>query len=284
VSAYTVRKTLSPLSQLSSIAALINPGNTGVRLPQSGIPQEILPAVHAINAGLDRLDEGFRRQREFCANVAHQLRTPLAVLSANIDLMVDSAVATKLRYDVDLMSRMVSQLLLVAKLESLNIPLDQKVDLRSCVQEVAGNLGPIAIATGKTLEVDEPEAPVFIRGNLSLVSSAISNLIENALNHSPSGIPVRVRVTSSCGIEVHDSGPGVPLNLRERIFERFWRGDTTSRADGAGLGLSIVRQIMHMQGGTVSVADAPSGGAKFCLQFPAWDTVVRRNSATPLAA
>ena len=283
VSAYTVRKTLSPLGKLSSMAAQINPGNPGIRLPQSGIPQEILPAVHAFNSGLDRLDEGFRRQREFCANVAHQLRTPLAVLSANIDLMPDRTVATKLQYDVDLMSRMVSQLLLVAKLESLNIPLDHEIDLCSCVQEVAGNLGPIAIATGKTLEVDQPEAPVFIRGNASLVSSAIGNLIENALNHSPSGTPVRVRVTSSRCIEVHDCGPGVPPDLRERIFERFWRGDT-SRADGAGLGLSIVRQIMQMQGGTVSVADVPGGGAKFSLQFPAWDTVARTKSVTPLAA
>ena len=178
---------------------------------------------------------------------------------------------------------MVSQLLLVAKLESLNIPLDQELDLRSCVQEVAANLGPIAIATGKTLEVDEPEKPVFIRGNASLVTSAISNLIENALNHSPPGSPVRIRVSSAHCIEVLDSGPGVPADLRERIFERFWRGDT-SRADGAGLGLSIVRQIMHMQGGTVSVADVPSGGAKFSLQFPAWDTVVRTKSVTPLAA
>ena len=117
VSAYTVRKTFSPLGKLSSIAAQINPGNTGVRLPQTGIPQEILPAVHAINAGLDRLDDGFSRQREFCANVAHQLRTPLAVLSANIDLMADKIVAAKLRYDVDSTSCMVSQLLLVAKLE-----------------------------------------------------------------------------------------------------------------------------------------------------------------------
>jgi signal transduction histidine kinase len=283
VSAYTVRKTFSPLGKLSSIAAQINPGNTGIRLPQTGIPQEILPAVHAINAGLDRLDDGFSRQREFCANVAHQLRTPLAVLSANIDLMADKIVAAKLRYDVDSMSRMVSQLLLVAKLESLNIPLDQELDLRSCVQEVAANLGPIAIATGKTLEVDEPEKPVFIRGNASLVTSAISNLIENALNHSPPGSPVRIRVSSAQCIEVLDSGPGVPADLRERIFERFWRGDA-SRVDGAGLGLSIVRQIMHMQGGTVSVADIPSGGAKFSLQFPAWDTVVRTKSPTPLAA
>jgi len=284
VSAYTVRKSLSPLSRLSSIAAQINPGNTGLRLPQSGVPQEILPAVCAINGGLDRLDDGFRRQREFCANVAHQLRTPLAVLSANIDLMTDKAVAAKLRYDVDLMNRMVTQLLLVAKLESLNMPLDQEVELCSCAQEAARNLGPIAIAMSKNLEVDEPEGPVFIRGNASLVTSAINNLIENALNHGPSGSPVRIRVASSCSVEVHDAGPGVPAHMRERIFERFWQGEN-SRA-GAGLGLSIVRQIMHMLHGTVSVADAPGGGAKFSLQFPAWDMLVRQDdlkSATSAA-
>ena len=94
--------------------------------PIVGIPREILPLVSSINSALDRLDDGFRRQREFNANAAHQLRTPLAVLSASIDTMDDKIIAEKLRHDVELMSRIVTQLLLVARLETLNIRLDEQ--------------------------------------------------------------------------------------------------------------------------------------------------------------
>lgn len=272
ISAFTVKKSLLPLDELSVAATKINPGNSEVRLPHVGIPREILPLVNSINGALDRLDDGLQRQREFGANAAHQLRTPLAVLSANIDVMDDKSVAAKLRYDVELMSRIVSQLLLVARLETLNIRLDEPVELCSAAREAAENLGPIAISMHKTLEVDEPEGPVFIQGNGSIVTAAVSNLIENALNYTPTGRTVRIRITSTPSIEVHDSGPGIPAELRDKIFERFWRGENSK--EGAGLGLSIVRRIMDALNGSVTVSDAPEGGAQFSLLFPAFGEAV----------
>jgi signal transduction histidine kinase len=265
VSAWTVRRTLAPLQRISALTADINPGSSDVRLPQSGVPQEIVPLVRAVNSALDRLDEGLRRQREFNANAAHQLRTPLAVLSANLDTMNDRATAAKLRYDVDLMSRIVTQLLMVAKLETLNVRLDEQVDLRSAAREVAENLGPLAISMHKTLELDDPAAPVFISGNRFAVTAALGNLVENALNHSPTGGHVRIRVTPTPSIEVQDSGPGIPAPMREQIFERFWKADQNK--EGAGLGLSIVRRVMSALNGTVAVTDAPEGGAQFTLLF-----------------
>ncbi|HXC79280.1 MAG TPA: HAMP domain-containing sensor histidine kinase [Candidatus Acidoferrum sp.] len=272
ISVFTVRRGLVPLAKLSALAGSISPGSSSIRLPQSGVPQEILPLVGAVNSALDRLDEGMQQQREFTANAAHQLRTPLTVLAANIDMMSDEAVAAKLRYDVDLMSRIVTQLLLVARLENLNICVDEQVELSSMVREAAENLGPLAISTHKTLEVDGPTNPVFVRGNTRAVVAAVSNLIENALNHSPTGGAVRIRVTSTPSIEVLDSGPGVPQHMREKIFERFWRGESSK--EGAGLGLAIVRRIMRALRGDVSVADAPGGGAKFSLDFPVFSTDV----------
>jgi signal transduction histidine kinase len=266
ISVFTVRRGLQPLAQLSALAGRINPGNSTLRLPQSGVPQEISPLVAAVNSALDRLDEGMQQQREFTANAAHQLRTPLTVLAANIDMMSDAAVAAKLRHDVDLMSRIVTQLLLVARLESLTMNLDERLELSALVREAAEDLGPLAISTQKTLEVDEPANPVFVRGNTHAVVAAVSNLIENALNHSPPGGAVKIRVTTTPSIEVLDSGPGVPPHMREKIFERFWRGETSR--EGAGLGLAIVRRIMRALRGDVSVADAPGGGAKFSLEFP----------------
>jgi len=268
ISVLTVRRGLRPLVALSRLAGAINPGSSSIRLPQAGVPQEISPLVAAVNSALDRLDEGMQQQREFTANAAHQLRTPLTVLAANIDMMRDEPLATKLRYDVDLMSRIVTQLLLVARLESLNISVDEPVELSATVREAAESLGALAISTHKMLEVDEPAAPVFVRGNTHAVAAAVSNLIENALNHSPPGGAVRIRVTEAPAIEVLDSGPGVPPHMREKIFERFWRGETSR--EGAGLGLAIVRRIMQALRGNVSVADAPGGGAMFSLRFPAF--------------
>jgi signal transduction histidine kinase len=270
ISVFTVRRGLFPLEELSALAGRISPGSSNIRLPQTGVPREILPLVAAVNSALDRLDEGMQQQREFTANAAHQLRTPLTVLAANIDMMRDTAVAAKLRYDVDLMSRIVTQLLLVARLENLNICVDDRVELSSMVREAAENLGALAISTHKTLEVDEPAAPVFVRGNNHAVVAAVSNLIENALIHSPPGGAVKIRVTPSPSIEVLDSGPGVPSHMREKIFERFWRGETSR--EGAGLGLAIVRRIMRALRGDVSVSDAPGGGAKFSLEFPIYGT------------
>jgi len=268
ISALTIRRSLAPLNELATLATKIDPGHSTLRLPSAGIPTEILPLVSSVNKVLDRLDEGLRQQREFNANAAHQLRTPLAVLGANIDTMADSGVAAKLRYDVEVMSRIVSQLLLVARLETLNIRLDERVDLCLTTRQAAENLGPIAISTHKTLEVEEPAAPVIIRGNGFVVNIAISNLIENALNHSPPGKAVRIRVTSGPSVEICDSGPGIPAESREKIFERFWRGEASK--EGAGLGLAIVRRIMLALNGTVSVAEAHDGGAQFTLQFPPW--------------
>ncbi len=267
VSAWTLSRSLAPLKEMATLAAKIEPGSSTLRLPSKGIPKEILPLVTSFNNALDRLDEGLTHQREFNANAAHQLRTPLAVLAANIDTMPDADAAERLRHDVQLMTRIVHQLLLVARLETLNLQLDEPVDLCQAARQAAESLGSIAISAAKTLEVDEPNVPVVILGNAFVVNIAISNLIENAINHSPPGGGVRVRVTAEASVEVCDSGPGIPPQLREKVFQRFWRGESST--EGAGLGLSIVRRIMHALKGTVSVTDSPEGGAQFTLQFPA---------------
>ncbi|HVC51880.1 MAG TPA: ATP-binding protein [Stellaceae bacterium] len=265
VSIMTVRTTLAPLSRLSRLASEIQPGNPDNRLPEAGVPQEIIPLVKAMNSALDRLDRGFLRQREFTANAAHQLRTPLAVLQANIDTLPDETVATRLQRDLDSMTRIVTQLLLAARLESATIDLDEQVDLRAVAVDAATGLGPLAVAAGKSIEVDEQDRPVVVRGNSWMLLNALNNLVENALAQTPCGAAVRLHVSDEPAIEVIDVGPGVPRDMREKIFERFWRGDRDKA--GAGLGLSIVRRTMRLLGGSVSVGDASGGGAIFTLHF-----------------
>jgi len=266
VSLLAVRRALAPLKSVSRVAETIDPATANLRLPTADVPREILPLVNAINLALDRLEQGLMRQREFNANAAHQLRTPLAVLSANIEAMQDRTTAAKLSYDVEVMSRIVSQLLVVAKLETLSGVPNEQIDLSAIATEVATNLAPLAIASGKHLEVVNGLSPVVVRANAEALRAALSNLVENALAHTALGTTVTICLTEEPTIEVIDRGPGVPAEQRSHLFERFWKGDRNGK--GAGLGLAIVKQIMTALHGSVSVSDGPGGGAAFVLRFP----------------
>jgi signal transduction histidine kinase len=267
VSTATIRSSLVPLRELSAQAESIGPAASDVRLPEADVPRELLPLVRAINRAFDRLEDGFRAQREFTADAAHELRTPLAVLGAHIDTLPcrDSAVA--LRKDLDGMARLVGQLLRVAQVESLAIATDQKADLAVIATDVASWLAPMAIKDGRSIEVAAPSEPVQVHGNGEAIFHAVRNLAENALAHTPRGTAVTIAVdTATATISVRDHGPGVPAAQRERIFQRFAR--LSRGGAGAGLGLAIVKRTMETHGGTVSVADADGGGALFALSFP----------------
>ncbi len=266
VSMLAVRRALAPLKQVSRVAENIDPATADTRLPTRNVPTELIPLVNAINLALDRLEHGLMRQREFNANAAHQLRTPLAVLSANIEAMPDKITAAKLIYDIELMSRIVNQLLVVARLETISHLANETVDLLTIATDVASNLAPLAVASGKHLEILNGTDPIFVRANAEAVRAALSNLVENALSHTPPETTVSIRLTPEPTVEVVDCGPGVPPDKRDQIFERFWKGDRNGK--GAGLGLAIVKHIMTALQGSVSISDNPGGGAAFTLRFP----------------
>ena len=266
VSVWIVKHAIAPLTRISKLAETIDPNNANVRLPVDDVPLEILPLVRSMNSALDRLEQGLQHQREFNANAAHQLRTPLAVLLANLDTLKDPAVASRLRADVEHMSRIVSQLLLVARLETLSVNVDEVVDLNAAAADIAASFAPLALASGKTIELQRSDCPVRIHTSSFALRAALGNLIENAINHTPVGTSVRVRVTDRPAIEVMDQGPGIPAEQRALVFQRFWRGDRSK--GGAGLGLPIVERIMTALHGSVTIGDAAGGGALFTLIFP----------------
>jgi signal transduction histidine kinase len=265
VSILAVRRALAPLKQVSRVAENIDPATADTRLPTRNVPTELVPLVNAINLALDRLEHGLMRQREFNANAAHQLRTPLAVLSANIEAMQDKTTAAKLTYDIELMSRIVNQLLVVARLETLSHLPTETIDLLAIAVDVATNLAPLAVASGKQLEILNDATPIFVQANAEALRAALSNLVENALSHTPPDTTVSIRLTQEPTVEVIDCGPGVPPDKRDQIFERFWKGDRNGK--GAGLGLAIVKHIMTALKGSVSISDNPGGGAAFTLRF-----------------
>lgn len=262
------RRALKPVVAASALAQRIGPRRTGLRLPEAGMPQEVLPLVHAVNAALDRLEEGFRGQREFTADAAHELRTPLTILRTQIDMIADRALAQSLRDDVESMSRLVNQLLEMAELETFVIGAGETADLAAVSAEVAAFLAPIALLHDKRVAVTGAPGLVRVPGNADTLGRAIRNLVENGLAHTPPGTTVEIAVDPSGILRVSDRGPGVPAIEREQIFRRFWRRDRR-RPGSAGLGLAIVARIAQMHGAMITVADRPGGGAVFALRFPA---------------
>ncbi len=260
------RRALRPLVNASEMAKKINPKRTDVRLPPEEIPKEILPLVQAVNQALDRLEAGFRVQREFTADAAHELRTPLTILRSRVDTLADRGISKALHQDIEGMARIVSQLLDIAELETFSIDPAEKADLRAICAEVAEFAAPLALANGKNIALSGSDASVWVNGNPEMLSRAIRNLVENAINYSPPGTTVEIVVESSGMVRVLDEGPGIKEDERELIFQRFWRRDRR-RTGNAGLGLSIVQRIADTHAATISVENRPTGGANFSLSF-----------------
>ena len=261
-----LRRAVQPLLRASNRAEHIGPAQIDVRLPIDNVPREILPLVIAVNRALDRLEQGFRWQRKFTADAAHELRTPLAILRTRIETLPDQRAAETLYRDVEGMSRVVSQLLDAAELETLVVDPNERADLQAVCAEVAAFVAPLALAQEKSIALSGAEGPVWIKGNEEMLRRAILNLAENALKHTPKGTDVEIVVGETGSVSVLDQGAGVANANRERIFERFWRGDR-QRAGGAGLGLSIVKHVVEAHGGAITVENRPTGGAEFSLSF-----------------
>ncbi|MGH8142171.1 MAG: ATP-binding protein [Steroidobacteraceae bacterium] len=266
IGVWSIRVGLSPVAAISRRAAEIDPRKADVRLPVAGLPTELEPLVNAVNLAFDRLQEGFAVQRRVTANAAHELRTPLTMLTAGLDELPDGPSVAKLRVDVARMNRLVSQLLRMSRLDALPVNLEARVDLGLVAAGVVEYLAPWAISQDRAVGLESSGKPVLVRGNAEEIGDAIRNLVENAVLHTPAGTEVTVRVSDGGSVIVDDKGPGIPERDRQHIFARFWRGKGAA-APGAGLGLSIVTEIMRVHGGTVDVGDAPGGGASFRLSF-----------------
>jgi signal transduction histidine kinase len=265
------RRALRPLHDASEIANHISPTRTDIRLPVVGIPSEVRPLVEAINQALDKLDKGFRVQREFTADAAHELRTPLSILTTRIDTLDDQGVAEALRQDIASMGHIVCQLLAIAELDAFVIDPDAKADLREVCAEVVQSIAPLALQQGRDIALFDNGQPVLVKGNSEMLRSAIRNLAENAIRHTPKGAVVEFTVEDDGTVRVLDQGPGISNEERELIFRRFWRRDR-SQSGGTGLGLSIVQKIVELHHGTIKVRNRSMGGAEFSLRFVKVDT------------
>ncbi len=256
---WIVKRALAGIVKTADQTRGIDADRRGVRLSEQDVPREIGPLVRGFNEALDRLDEGYARQHRFIASAAHELRTPIAVLRMKIEAADDPGLRALLP-DVARLANLSEQLLDLHRLDD-GTPAE-RIDLAALARSVAADLAPLLIAAGKTIEVIA-EQPGTMVGNPGSISRALSNLVQNASEHGGDHVRIRIRGTS---VAVEDNGPGIPQDEHERVFEPFHR--LRPRAAGAGLGLTLVRQIVDHHHGRISLGSAACGGTIVTLVFP----------------
>jgi signal transduction histidine kinase len=198
--------------------------------------------------------------------MAHELRTPLAIMRARIDTMEDQPLRRSLEADIVNMTRTVNQVLDIAELEAFVVDGGAQADLQAVCADAVAFMAPLAVDSDKTIALTGVEAPVWVHGHAEALFRAVRNLVENAIRHTPAGGAIEVEVAADGTVRVLDEGPGVPVAERQTIFKRFWRRDR-ARPESRGLGLAIVTRVAAAHGGTISVDDRPGGGAVFTLRL-----------------
>jgi len=249
-----------------------------VPVPATGVPREALPLLRAVNDLLARLDAALGSQRKFVANAAHQLRTPLTAIRLNLDSLRNAASDEErqlaigfLQVSVDRAIRLSRQLLTLARAEPEGLrqtPLEP-LDLVDLARQEGMEWVPLALEAGVEISFEGPEHPVRIQGHATLLREAISNLIDNALKYGarPGRLVVRVQALPTPCLCVGDDGPGIAPEVGEQVFERFFRND--EGGEGAGLGLSIVREIATLHQARITLGEGLDGrGLSVCMLFP----------------
>jgi two-component system, OmpR family, sensor histidine kinase QseC len=254
----TLRYALKPLRDISEAAAAISHRSLHARLQAEAMPAEISPLVASFNQVLERLERGYRLQQEFLANAAHELKTPLALIRAQIESPVDdTSTRDSLLSDVDYMTRQVQQLLLLAEASEANNYRFAVVTVQDLVQEVVAYLKRMANTAEVRLTVSDTTGENRWQADRGALFTLLKNLLENAIQHAPANTAVSVEIQSDAVI-VRDCGPGVDAAQLPLLFERFWRG-AHRRDHGAGLGLAICHEIALAHGWRLTAERAEPG-------------------------
>ncbi len=258
----------SALKPVIADAAAIQPEKRDNRINERGVPRELLPLVRALNSALDRLADELVRRKRFIADVAHELRTPIAILTLQVEAMKETEAKRDMTRVLTRLSNLVAQMLDAERL-SLAGTHGMKIDLAELARDVVVEMAPMAISAGYDLSLSAPDDPVVVTGDRHALTRAMGNLISNSVAHGRSCGRISVLVGEQRTIDVLDEGPGVPAAIRDTLFEPFQRGRWDR--DGCGLGLHLVSEVMRAHGGEALLLDSPKG-ALFRLQFTPPDT------------
>ncbi len=277
------RRAMGPISELTSAAREIGRTRDSAKsLPQPVARDEIADLARTLDQMLRSLDEAhseteavLKAQRKFVADASHELRTPLTSVLANLELLqqeaskdqameetVEAALSSSRR-----MKKLIADLLLLARTDVGRMSERSTVDMCSIVGDVIEEIAPLAL--DHSLEYEIPSAELPVSGNSEELHRLILNLVDNALTHTPPNTEVKVSLSvedKDAKVEVFDRGPGIPDELRDRVFDRFVTG--IGSKGGTGLGLAIVRAVAESHGGSISIVDNPGGGKRFVFRLP----------------
>ena len=270
-------RALKPLRTFAAQVEKVQPNN----LTDMKITEEVLPEFRrfsiSFNSMLDRLDEGFTAQRQFTGNAAHELRTPLALMQAQLelfsaehpDVLPETADFLRLlREQTERMSQMTKTLLEMSELRM--VPCNDRIEIAPMVEEIFADLSPLADRNGIALECD---GNGVMTGSDTLIYRLLFNLIENAIRYNRPDGAVRVRISEKgkqLFVRISDTGSGIPEQYRESIFQPFFRVDKSRSREygGVGLGLSLVWEIAALHSGEVWVEESSEVGTTVAVRFP----------------
>jgi signal transduction histidine kinase len=271
-----VRRALRPVELMTRRARGIQTSSLGQRLPVSPAGDELTHLGETLNAMLDRLQQGFARERAFVDDASHELRSPLTILRGELELALrDASSPDDFRLAVgsaateaDRVIALAEDLLILARADQRRRPVrPSEFNARGLLEEVAASAGLAA-------EIDA-DPNLVVRADRAALGRAVSNLVDNALRYGGGRVELSARGGNDVVVAVADDGPGFAPDFLPRAFERFTRADEARARGGAGLGLSIVAAIAATHGGTVYAANRPGGGAVVTITLPGPGTTKR---------
>ena len=275
---FVTGQALKPLHTFAARVEQVQPNN----LAEMKLDEEVLPEFrrfsHSFNQMLDRLNEGFTAQRQFTGNAAHELRTPLALMQAQLELFAAEHPEVQpetadflqlLREQTERMTQMTKTLLEMSELRT--VPCTDRIELAPMAEEVLADLAPLAEKNGITLQCDGSGE---MTGSDTLIYRLLFNLTENAIRYNLPDGTVRISIAQEDGktvLRVADTGRGIPEQYRESIFQPFFRVEQSRsrKYGGVGLGLSLVWEIAALHGGEVTAEQNAAGGTTMTVRFPA---------------
>ena len=285
---WLARNALTPVDAITRLAREIEATSLERRLPPTGAADEIGRLVGTFNQMIARLEGSFEGMKRFTADASHELRAPLARMRGAVDVALSRPrqaeeyreVLAAVGDDVDRLRSITEELLVLARADAGRIDLERDpVRLDVVAAEAVESLSPTAEARGVAMRV-ESDGPVVVLGDERWLRQLVADLLDNALKFAPLGVreehpaEVAVRVSGSdrtATLSVEDTGPGLPPGALERVFERFYRGDTTHAhppEEGVGLGLAIAAWIAQAHDGTIAAENLATGGSRFVVQLP----------------
>jgi heavy metal sensor kinase len=277
---WLARRALAPVETMAERAQLIEATNLHDRLPVTNPNNELGRLAVVFNETLSRLETAFEQMRRFTGDVSHELRTPLTAIRSvgevglreRRDEQAYRGIIASMLEEVDRLATLVDRLLAWSRAETGQARMAQEViNLQVMAEEVSAHLGVLAEEKGQSLIVEQIGSPRALADRLVLRQSLI-NLVDNAIKYTPAAGQIRIRVSESptaAMIDVADTGPGVPADLKARIFDRYNRSDRRSGdIGGTGLGLSISKAAIEMNGGRLTLESTSAAGSTFRISLP----------------